>query len=63
MPDFAIERVDNENKKIIDYAGLEVPFDLLVTVPVNKGDALIERSGIGDDLNYVATEKVRFSQK
>jgi sulfide:quinone oxidoreductase len=29
----------------------------LVTVPTNKGDALIERSGLGDDLNFVPTNK------
>ncbi len=57
VTDFGIKRVDNENKKIIDYEGREVPFDLLVTVPTNKGDALIERSGLGDDLNYVPTNK------
>ncbi len=56
-PDFAIERVDNEKKEIIDYGGKTVPFDLLVTVPTNKGDELIERSGMGDDLNYVPTNK------
>lgn len=55
--DFAIAEVDNANKKIIDYGGREVPFDLLVTVPTNKGDALMERSGLGDDLNYVPTNK------
>ncbi len=55
--DFGIRKVDNENKKIIDYEGREVPFDLLVTVPTNKGDALIERSGLGDDLNFVPTNK------
>lgn len=55
--DFAIEQVDNENKKIVDYGGREIPFDLLVTVPTNKGDELIERSGMGDDLNYVPTDK------
>jgi len=55
--DFAIESVDNENKKIIDYGGREIPFDLLVTVPTNKGDELIERSGLGDDLNFVPTNK------
>lgn len=55
--DFGIRKVDNEQKKIIDYEGREVPFDLLVTVPTNKGDALIERSGMGDDLNYVPTNK------
>jgi sulfide:quinone oxidoreductase len=55
--DFAIAEVDNENKKIIDWGGREIPFDLLVTVPTNKGDDLIERSGLGDDLNYVPTNK------
>jgi sulfide:quinone oxidoreductase len=55
--DFAIAEVNNESKKIIDYGGKEIPFDLLVTVPTNKGDDLIERSGLGDDLNYVPTNK------
>ncbi len=55
--DFAIAEVDNENKKIIDYGGREIPFDLLVTVPTNKGDEVIGRSGMGDDLNYVPTHK------
>jgi len=55
--DFAIEQVDNENKQLIDYGGKTVPFDLLVTVPTNKGDEVMERSGMGDDLNYVPTHK------
>ncbi len=55
--DFAIERIDNQKKEIIDYGGKRIPFDLLVTVPTNKGDALIERSGLGDDLNFVPTNK------
>jgi sulfide:quinone oxidoreductase len=55
--DFAIAEVDNENKKIIDWGGREIPFDLLVTVPTNKGDDVMERSGLGDDLNYVPTNK------
>lgn len=55
--DFAIEKVDNEKKTIVDYGGREIPFDLLVTVPTNKGDEVIERSGMGDDLNYVPANK------
>jgi sulfide:quinone oxidoreductase len=55
--DFSIERVDNEQKKIIDYGGREVPFDLLVTIPTNKGDEVIARSGLGDDLNFIPTNK------
>lgn len=61
--DFAIERVDNENKTIVDYGGKEIPFDLLVTVPTNKGDEVIERSGMGDDLNYVPTHKATLQSK
>ncbi len=61
--DFAIERVDNENKEIVDYGGKVIPFDLLVTVPTNKGDELLERSGMGDDLNYVPTHKATLQSK
>ncbi len=57
VTDFNIERIDNENKKMIDYSGKEVDFDLLVTVPTNLGDAVIERSGLGDDMNFVPTNK------
>ena len=57
VTDFNIERVDYENNKIIDYADVEVEYDLLVTVPTNMGDSLIERSGMGDDLNYIHTNK------
>jgi sulfide:quinone oxidoreductase len=62
-PDFAIEHVDNDKKEIVDYGGRAIPFDLLVTVPTNKGDALIERSGMGDDLNYVPTHKATLQAK
>ena len=57
IPDYNISEVDNVNKKIIDYAGTEVEFDVLVTIPTNKGDDMIERSGMGDDLNFVPTDK------
>ncbi|MBL0145508.1 MAG: FAD-dependent oxidoreductase [Chitinophagaceae bacterium] len=61
--DFAIEHVDNDKKEIVDYGGRAIPFDILVTVPTNKGDALIERSGMGDDLNYVPTHKATLQSK
>ncbi|MBI2272318.1 MAG: NAD(P)/FAD-dependent oxidoreductase [Bacteroidetes bacterium] len=61
--DFAIEHVDNEKKEIVDYGGRTIPFDILVTIPTNKGDALLERSGMGDDLNYVPTHKATLQSK
>lgn len=63
VTDFAIERVDAEGKKIIDYGGKEVGYDLLVTVPTNMGDPLIERSGLGDDLRFVPTDKHTLQSK
>ncbi|MDX2248108.1 MAG: FAD/NAD(P)-binding oxidoreductase [Bacteroidia bacterium] len=57
VPDFNIEHVDGENRKIVDYAGEEVAYDLLVTIPVNMGDELMARSGIGDEMNFVPTHK------
>ena len=57
VTDFSLAEVDNENKKIVDYAGIEVPFDLLVTIPVHTGDKMIDRSGLGDDFGFVPTDK------
>ena len=57
IPDFYIEKVDNKEKKLVSYDGLEVPFDVLTIVPLNKGDEMIARSGLGDDLNFVPTNK------
>jgi sulfide:quinone oxidoreductase len=57
VSDFAIERIDTDRRAIIDYGGKEVAFDLLVTTPTNKGSKVIERSGLGDDLNYVPANK------
>lgn len=55
--DFNIARVDNENKKIISWDEQEVDFDVLVTIPTNSGDEAISRSGLGDELNFVPTDK------
>lgn len=63
VPDFAIEHVDNENKKIVDYGESEVEFDLLVTIPTNMGDPLIERSGMGDELNFIPTNPKTLQSK
>jgi sulfide:quinone oxidoreductase len=56
VPDFNIKQVNNEEKKIVSYDGIEVEYDVLVTVPTNMGDDAIARSGLGDELNYVPTD-------
>lgn len=55
--DYSIGRVDNENKKIVSWDEIEIPFDVLVTIPTNMGDDVIERSGMGDELQFVPTDK------
>ncbi|PKL83607.1 MAG: oxidoreductase [Ignavibacteriae bacterium HGW-Ignavibacteriae-3] len=55
--DFNIARVENESKKIISWDEKEVEFDVLVTIPTNMGDEVIERSGMGNELNFVPTDK------
>lgn len=57
IPDFYLESIDNDSKKIKSYDGQEVEFDVLTIVPVNKGDDMVERSGMGDDLNFIPTDK------
>lgn len=57
IPDFYLESVDQQEKKIKSYDGREIPFDVLTIVPVNKGDDMVERSGMGDDLNFIPTDK------
>jgi sulfide:quinone oxidoreductase len=56
-PDFMIERVDNEAKAIVSFDEREVPFDLLVTVPLNMGADFVGRSGLGDELNFVPVDQ------
>jgi sulfide:quinone oxidoreductase len=52
-----VERVDDEHKALVSYDEREVPFDLLVTVPLNMGADYVARSGLGDELNYVPVDK------
>lgn len=56
VTDFNIASVDNASHKIVSWDDKEVPYDLLVTVPTNMGDKVIERSGLGDELNFIPTD-------
>lgn len=61
--DFALASVDPEANKIVSWDEREVPYDLLVSVPVNKGDESIARSGMGDELNFIPTDKHTLQSK
>jgi len=56
-PDFLVEHIDPEAKTLVSYDEREIPFDLLVTIPINMGADFVARSGLGDELNYVAVDK------
>ncbi len=61
--DFNIMEVDNKQKAIRSYDEREIPFDLLVSVPTNMGSEVIERSGMGDELSFVPTDKHTLQSK
>ena len=56
-PDFGIARVDNQEKKLVAWDETEVSYDLLVSIPTNMGDSCIARSEMGNELNFVPTNK------
>ena len=62
-PDFVVDRIDPETKVLISMDERSIPFDLLVTVPVNMGADFVGTSGMGDDLNYLPVDKETFLSK
>jgi len=54
---FAAASVDAERGELTSYDGRDVPFDLLVTIPIHRGSEAIARSDLGDDLDFVPTHK------
>jgi sulfide:quinone oxidoreductase len=55
--EFSIGSVDSANNKIISWDEKSIEYDLLVTIPTNMGAPIIEDSGLGDDLNFIPTDK------
>jgi sulfide:quinone oxidoreductase len=61
--DFYIESVDNDGRAIVSYDERVIPFDLLVTVPLNMGADFVGRSGLGNELNYVQVDQGTLQSK
>jgi sulfide:quinone oxidoreductase len=55
--DYNIMEVDSSKNVIRSYDEREVEYDLLVTIPTNMGAEVIDRSGMGDELNFVPVDK------
>jgi sulfide:quinone oxidoreductase len=57
VTEFAVGEVDGNNGRLVSWDEREVPFDLLVTVPLHGGAAYVARSeGLGDVLGFVPTD-------
>jgi sulfide:quinone oxidoreductase len=61
--EFNIMEVDNEKHVIRSYDEREIPFDLLISIPTNMGAEVIARSGMGDELRFVPTDKHTLQSK
>src|SRR5660397_23031 len=61
--DFMVESIDNDKHAVVSYDEREIPFDLLVTIPLNMGADYISKSGLGDELNFVPVDKETFLSK
>ena len=59
--DFYTERVDSDRSTLVSYDEREIPYDLLVTVPVNMGAEFLGRAGLGDELNHVPVDRATFA--
>ena len=55
--EFAAGEVDGAGGRLVSYDDREIPFDLLVAVPLHGGQAYVDRSdGLGDALGFVPTD-------
>ena len=57
ITEFNTGQVDGEGGKLVSWDDREVPFDLLVTIPLHGGAEFVGRSpGLGDDLGFVLVD-------
>ncbi|MGZ8752447.1 MAG: type III sulfide quinone reductase, selenoprotein subtype [Acidimicrobiia bacterium] len=57
IAEFNTGEVDGAGGRLVSYDEREVPFDLLVTVPLHGGADFVARSpGLGDELNFVPSD-------
>ncbi len=56
-PDYLLMEVDNDANEIISFDERRIPFDLLVSIPINMGQDFLTTSGLGNELNLVPVDK------
>jgi len=63
ITDFYIERIDNDRQVLVSYDERELPFDILSIVPMNMGNEMVARSGLGNDMNFIPVDKHTLQSK
>jgi sulfide:quinone oxidoreductase len=56
-PGIAVEEVDAKNRLLKSFDGRSVDYDLLVSIPLHRGSPLVARSGLGNEADFVPTDK------
>jgi sulfide:quinone oxidoreductase len=57
VTEFNVGEVDGPGGRLISYDEREIPFDLLVTIPMHSGAEYVAQSpGLGDELDFVPTD-------
>ena len=54
---FLTSHVDGEKRQLHAFDGRIVDYDLLVSIPLHRGSAAIDRSGMGDSLGFLPTDR------
>ena len=64
VTDFNTGEVDGAGGRLVSYDDREVPFDLLVTIPLHGGaDYVLRSPGLGDALGFVPTDPATLQSK
>jgi len=61
--EFVTGSVDGEKGLLRSFDEREVPFDLLVSIPTHSGAQFINASGLGNELDFVPTDKASLQMK
>ncbi len=63
VTEFNVEKVNTQKRQLISFDEKSIDYDLLVAIPTNMGDQMIEKSGLGDELYFVPTKNTLQSKK
>jgi sulfide:quinone oxidoreductase len=63
VTEFNTGEVDAEQRLLRSYDEREVPYDLLVSVPIHRGAKFVANSGMGDELDFIPTDRHTLQMK